>query len=154
MPTTMHVGSLGCQEGSVRFLACNLTLLMWEVKVDDMSSNSAQPPPNPSPGAWLTRQMERRSISVRQLAEALGVTEKTIYFWRDDKTAVSEPRIPVLAETLGLSEIAARRGLGYWVPVESSEPAGPQYDVDELRDLREQLSAIIDRIEEMQRRQR
>lgn len=33
-----------------------------------------------------------------------------------------------------------------------AEPERPDYDVDELRDLRSQLNAIIDRIEEMQRR--
>lgn len=116
---------------------------MWEVKVDDMSSNSAQPPPSSSPGAWLTRQMERKNISVRQLAEALGVTEKTIYFWRDDKTAVSEPRIPALAEILGLTEIATRRGLGYWVP-KGSEPQ-PVKDAGELDEILQDLTALLER---------
>lgn len=114
-------------------------------------SNPAQPQPSDSPGTWLTRLMERRNVSVRSLAEALGVTGKTVYDWRDDRTAVSEARIPRLANELGVTEVEARRGLGYWVP-SSPEPAAPQYDVDELRDLRSQLTAIIDRIEEMQRR--
>lgn len=114
-------------------------------------SNSVQPPPSPSPGQWLTNQMERRNISVRQLAEAMGVVEKSVYFWRDDKTAVSEARIPKLAEALAISEIQVRQGLGYWVPAESPEPP-PDYDVDELRDLRNQLNTILDRIEEIQRR--
>lgn len=95
--------------------------------------------------------MERRNVSVRNLAEALGVTGKTVYDWRDDRTAISEARIPRLANELGVSEIEARQGLGYWVPADSPEPPS-SYDVDELRDLRTQLNAIIDRIEEIQRR--
>lgn len=114
-------------------------------------SNPAQPPPSDSPGTWLTRQMERKNISVRSLAEALGVTGKTVYDWRDDRTAVSEARIPRLANELGVSEMEARRGLGYWVP-SSTEPAATGYDVDELRELRAQLDRILDKIEEIQRR--
>jgi len=33
-----------------------------------------------------------------------------------------------------------------------AEPERPDYDVDELRELRAQLNAVIDRIEEIQRR--
>lgn len=74
-----------------------------------------------SKGGWLTRQMERESASVRRVADAMGVTTKTVYEWLNGKTAVSEERVPRLAEVLGVSEIEARRGLGYWVPAD--EPA-------------------------------
>lgn len=87
--------------------------------------------------------MERRNISVRQLAETLGVTEKSIYFWRDDKTAVSETRVPRLAEVLSISEIDARRGLGYWVP-DDSEPQ-PARDAGELDEILRDLTDVLDR---------
>lgn len=87
--------------------------------------------------------MERRNISVRQLAEALGVVEKSVYFWRDDKTAVSEARVPRLAEALGVSEIEARRGLGYWVP-EDSEPQ-PVRDAGELDEILRDLTDVLAR---------
>lgn len=107
------------------------------------------PPSRPTAGAWLTRQMERRSIGVQQLADALGVTGKTIYYWRDDKATVSEERIPRLAEVLGLTEIATRRGLGYWVPKEHEvEPADRTRE--ELATLREELQGILDRIDRLQ----
>jgi transcriptional regulator with XRE-family HTH domain len=106
-------------------------------------SDSVQTPPSQTPGAWLTRQMERRSIGVPALAEALGVTEKTIYYWRNDKTAVSEARVPKLAEALGISEVEARRGLGYWVP-EGSEPR-PARDTAELDEILQELTSVLEK---------
>lgn len=81
-----------------------------------------------SHGDWLTRQMGRRGVSVRQVAEALDVTTKTVYYWRGGKTEINEERLPQLAEVLGISEIEARRGLGFWVPEVSSDDAQPVDD--------------------------
>lgn len=106
-------------------------------------SNPAQPQPSDSPGTWLTRQMERRHLSVRRLAESLGVTGKTVYDWRDDRTAVSEARIPRLANELGVTEVEARRGLGYWVP-EGSEPQ-PAKNAGELDEILRDLTDVLDR---------
>lgn len=106
-------------------------------------SDPAQTPPSPSAGAWLIRQMERRSISVQHVAEALSVTEKTVYYWRNGKTTVSEERVPRLASVLGVSEIEARRGLGYWVP-EGSEPE-PVKDAGELDEILRDLTDVLDR---------
>lgn len=106
-------------------------------------STAAQPPPSDSPGSWLTQQMERKHINVRRLAEALDVTDKTVYGWRDDRGAVSEARIPKLAEALGISEIEARRGLGYWVP-EGSEPQ-PVRDAGELDEILQELTSVLER---------
>lgn len=114
-------------------------------------SNSSASLPNESPGQWLTRQMERKDLGVRQLARALDVTEKAIYEWRGDRTAISEVRVSKLAEVLGVSELEARRGLGYWVP-ETGEPERPDMR-SELLELRQQLVNILERIDEIQRRQ-
>lgn len=95
-------------------------------------SNSAQPSPSrPAPGAWLTGQMERKGISVRRIAEAMDVTTQTVYDWRGDRASVSEARVPLLAQVLGMTEIEARRGLSYWVPDENSEQR-PAMDAEEL----------------------
>lgn len=112
-------------------------------------STPAQTPPSDSPGAWLTRQMERRSIGVQQLADALGVTGKTIYYWRDDKTAVSETRVPRLAEVLGVSELEARRGLGYWVPSDNGE--APAKDTAELEEIITDLANVLERFRRWRR---
>lgn len=113
-------------------------------------STAAQPPPSDSPGSWLTHQMERKSISVRRLADALGVTDKTVYGWRDDRGAVSETRIPKLAAALGISEIEARRGLGYWVPdvTSGSPPAMDEEELAAVEALLEQAIAELNRLKQ------
>lgn len=111
-------------------------------------SNPAQPTPSDSPGTWLTRQMERKNISVRHLAEALGVTGKTVYDWRDDRTAISEGRVPRLAAVLGVSEIVARRGLGYWVP-EGALPQPGDLDREQLREALRRFRQAADDLEKL-----
>lgn len=112
-----------------------------------MNSTSAQPLPSQSAGAWLTRQMERRSISVRHMAAQMNVADKTVYDWRGDRGVISEERVPLLAQVLGMTEIETRRGLGFWVP-DGDEPKGAELR-DELIELRGQLQAILDRIDEI-----
>lgn len=111
-------------------------------------STSAQPPPSHTPGAWLTRQMERRKTSVRRLADELGVTSKTVYDWRDDRTAVSEARVPRLAAVLGVSEIEARRGLGYWIP-EGALPPPAELDREQLRAALRRFRQAADDLERL-----
>jgi len=106
--------------------------------------SSAQPPPShPSPGTWLTRQMERGHKNVRQIAEALDVTTQTVYDWRGDKATINEARIPRLAEALGISEIQARRGLGYWVP--GDEEPQPARDTAELDEILQELTSVLEK---------
>lgn len=107
-------------------------------------SNSAQPSPSrPTAGAWLSHQMERKDISVRRIADALDVTTQTVYDWRGDRASVSEARVPKLADLLGVTEIDARRGLGYWVP-EDSEPQ-PVRDAGELDEILMDLTTVLER---------
>lgn len=99
-------------------------------------------------GEWLVQQMDRRRIGVRQVADALGVTTKTVYDWRNGVTAISEERVPRLAEVLGFSELEARRGLGFWVPTETESEAEPNTEsLDEIRDLLRDALARLDSIE-------
>lgn len=80
-------------------------------------------------GEWLTRQMDRQGVSVAQVASALDVTTKTVYYWRGNKTDVSEERVPRLAEVLGISELEARRGLGFWVPADEAAAYDIGYEI-------------------------
>jgi hypothetical protein len=93
--------------------------------------------------------MDRKAISVRRLADALNVTPKTVYDWRDDRTAISEERIPRLADTLGMQEIEVRRGLGFWVP--NGEQAAPARDAAELEEIITDLASVLDRFRRWRR---
>ena len=99
---------------------------------------------------WLTRQMERRQITVRQLADALDVATQTVYNWQSGKSVINEERVPQLAAALDLSVVETRRGLGFWVQGEQDPPA-ETVSIDELKALREMLQKALDRIEEIQR---
>jgi len=98
-------------------------------------------------GAWLTAQMERRNMNVRQLADALEVTTQTVYGWQNGRTVVNEERIPRIAEVLGVSEIEARRGLGYWVPVEGERPE--ELDREQLREALDRFRKAADDLEKL-----
>lgn len=112
-------------------------------------NNLAQTPPGDSPGGWLTRQIERRSMTVRQFADAMEVTTQTVYAWQGDRGAISEERVPRLADVLGITQIEARRGLGYWVPVEQNG-SKPTVDKEELERIKADILAILERISRLQ----
>jgi len=113
-------------------------------------SNSLASLPNESPGQWLTRQMNQADIGVRRLADALGVTEKAIYEWRGDRTSISEARVKPLADVLGVSEIEARRGLGYWTPGEG-DGAKPARNPDELDEIIQDMTQVLERFRKWRR---
>ena len=120
-------------------MACHLTRVTWDMTVGRMATR----------GDWLKSHMDRRQISVRQLADALQVTSKTIYDWRDDRTAISEERVPRLAEVLGVSELEARRGLGFWVPEATPGETEPDdEDLDAVEALLEQAIAELNRLKQ------
>jgi transcriptional regulator with XRE-family HTH domain len=98
-----------------------------------------------STGEWLARQIGRRGVTVRQIAEALGVTTKTVYDWQSGKTAISEERVPRLAEILSVSELEARRGLGFWVP-SGDEPPPIDSRLDEMETLARSLLDLVEEI--------
>lgn len=109
-------------------------------------STDSDPTPSQSPGSWLSRQMKRRAIAVRRLADEMGVTTKTVYDWRDDRTAISEARVPKLAEVLSVSEVEARRALGYWVPTGADPEPASDADLDAVEALLEQALAELNRL--------
>jgi transcriptional regulator with XRE-family HTH domain len=105
-----------------------------------------------SAGEWLRQELSRRGISVRAATDAVGLkATQAVYAWLSDKAAPTDEAAARLAELLHVPEVEVRRRFGLWIP-EGSQPAAPPYDVEELRELRTQLNAIIDKIEEIQRR--
>lgn len=114
-----------------------------------MNSAPGEPSPSQSAGTWLTRQMERRDISVRRLATEMNVAEKTVYDWRGDRGVISEERVPRLAQLLDVTEVEARRGLGFWVP--SGEEAAPARNAAELEEIIADLTDVLDRFRRWRR---
>jgi transcriptional regulator with XRE-family HTH domain len=92
--------------------------------------------------------MERKQVSARRLADALGIATQTVYSWQNGKTTVNEDRVPRLAEVLGVSEMEARRGLGYWVPDDGSE-VPPELDRDQLREALQRFRQAADDLERL-----
>jgi transcriptional regulator with XRE-family HTH domain len=91
--------------------------------------------------------MERRGISVRQIADALDVTTQTVYGWQSGKTVINEERVPRLAAALEISEMDARRGLGFWVPDERVRDDPDRGDeIDAALDVMRAAMAELERI--------
>lgn len=109
-------------------------------------STTSESLPNEAPSEWLTRQIERRRMTVRHFADAMGVTSKTVYDWRDGRTAISEERVPRLAEILGISEIEARRGLGFWVPSDTTQEQPKADGLDAVEEMLEAALAELNRL--------
>jgi transcriptional regulator with XRE-family HTH domain len=93
--------------------------------------------------------MERKQVSARRLADALGIATQTVYSWQNGKTTVNEDRVPRLAEVLGVSEIEARRGLGFWVPDEGT--AESMGEIDEIDAALDAMRAAIAELERIKR---
>jgi len=53
-------------------------------------------------GRWLREQREDRNISVRALAEKLGVSPQAVYQWQDGARPVSPEKANGVAEMFGL----------------------------------------------------
>lgn len=68
-------------------------------------------------GSWLRTQRERRNLSVRELANAVGASTQAVYNWETGKNAVSDDSAERLAELFGRGILEVRRHLGLWVPV-------------------------------------
>lgn len=96
----------------------------------------------------------QQGISVREAAGRVrNISEG---YWRQfvaggvKQSGIWVPKIPTPEQ---LVRMAAAVGIGKEIAAEFGVATPPpDYDVDELRELRAQLNAIIDKIEEIQRR--
>lgn len=107
-----------------------------------------------NPDNRLDLAMDARRLSLnlewRDLAKAAGVSYETLRALRRAGNAapLTKRRVEDALHWTPGSIDAVLAG-GQPTP---AEPERPDYDVEELRELRAQLNAVIDRIEEIQRR--
>lgn len=98
-------------------------------------------------GEWLRREMERRSITTHDVAEAVGLRDQAVYYWLTGRTSPKDDAAGKLAELLGIPEVEVRRRFGMWVPDDKAADLPPA-ELEELRKLRKQLDAAIQRLEQ------
>lgn len=96
-----------------------------------------------SAGEWLKQEMDRRDISTRDVAEAVGLRDQAVYYWLTGRTAPKDEAAAKLAELLHVPEIEVRRRFGLWVP-DASVPAAPRVDLGEMGEQLELIRTVID----------
>lgn len=103
----------------------------------------------PDPGEWLREQLERRQLTTRDVAAAVGLRDQAVYYWLTGKTSPKDEAAAKLAELLDVPEVEVRKRFGLWVPeVPAAEPAS--IDREELANLKRDLQDILKRIDRLQ----
>lgn len=100
---------------------------------------------------WIREYRERAGLSVHEFARAMDVTSSAVYAWQNenDPARPGESRVPLVAETLGVTETEVRRALGYWVD-DAPEPTGEfdlgEFDLDQMVDMITTVIRQMDKI--------
>jgi transcriptional regulator with XRE-family HTH domain len=63
-------------------------------------------------GFFVKKALKARGLSMREFAAALGVHDSAVYHWFYGKASPQKDRVPVIAQTLGVSEAAVRNAIG------------------------------------------
>lgn len=100
-----------------------------------------------APGDWLREQMERRRLSNRDVARAVGLRDQAVYYWLTGRTSPKDDAAAKLAELLNLPEREVRRRFGLWVPDETVEP--PELDREQLREALDRFRRAADDLERL-----
>lgn len=95
------------------------------------------------PGTWLREQMERRKLTQRDVAQAVGLREQAVYYWLSNRTAPKDEAAAKLAALLDVPEVEVRRRFKLWVP-EDGDP-GPARSTAELEEIMRDLTAVLER---------
>lgn len=120
-----------------------MTVVMWDMEAKRMNDMSA--------GEWLRRELSLRGISVRDATEAVGLrATQAVYNWMSDKAAPTDEAAAKLAVLLDVPEVEVRRRFGLWVPEDASHK--PASNADELDELVADLTAVLERIRRLRRR--
>lgn len=104
------------------------------------------------PGDWLREQMERRHLSTRQVADAVGLRDQAVYYWITGRTAPKDDAATKLAALLDVPEVEVRRRFGLWVPAEGARPAG-ELDAEQLRRALDRFRKAADDLERLLNRE-
>ena len=101
-----------------------------------------------SAGEWLRREMERRDVTTRDVAEAVGLRDQAVYYWLTGRTAPKDEAAAKLAELLRVPEVEVRRRFGLWVPGDDQlQPA--ELDRDQLRAALQRFRQAADDLERL-----
>jgi transcriptional regulator with XRE-family HTH domain len=95
------------------------------------------------PGGWLKEQMERRKLTQRDVAQAVGLREQAVYYWLSNRTAPKDEAAAKLAALLDVPQVEVRRRFGLWVP-EDGDPE-PARSTAELEEIMRDLTAVLER---------
>ena len=98
-------------------------------------------------GEWLRSEMERRNITAREVAEAVGLRDQAVYYWLTGRTAPKDDAAAKLAEVLGVPEVEVRRRFGLWVPTDGERP--PELDTAQLREALDRFRKAADDLERL-----
>ena len=68
-------------------------------------------------GRWLREQRRKRGFSsAAAFGREVGASKEVVSAWELGRFAIPDNRAEAIAETLGVSVLETRRGLGMWVP--------------------------------------
>ena len=70
---------------------------------------------------WLTELLDHRQLSVEQLAEAVGLSRSSVYFYLQDKTRPDEDTMVRICNFLG---VPLEEGLRQYTPRKRGRPRG------------------------------
>lgn len=112
----------------------------YQATLSDMSA--AQ-----DPGEWLKEQLDRRQLTTRDVAQAVGLRDQAVYYWLTGKTSPKDEAAAKLAELLEVPEVEVRQRFGLWTPDATAKPAS--IDVAELVKLKQDLLSILERIDKL-----
>ena len=102
-------------------------------------------------GDRMVAAREASGLSVRELAHSLGVRERTLRGWEEDRAEPRADRLRVLSGLVGVS-------LSWLLTGEGPGPSGASGEasdlVAELRAARAEIAAASDRLDRLERRLR
>ncbi len=107
-------------------------------------------------GDRLAGAREAYGFSQKELAQHIGVKEKTVHAWEDD---LSEPRANKLQMLSGVLNVSMRwlltgEGVGLGEPEAAALPAEFADLLTELREIRSQAAAMAERVGRVEKRLR
>lgn len=107
-------------------------------------------------GDRITAAREAQGLSQADFARKLGVKLKTVENWEDDRTEPRANKLQMMSGVLGVSVtwLLIGEGDGIPAPMEETLPEGVQDILDELRQLRSDMTQQVRRLGNFEKRLR